>query len=180
MKIGYARTSTTNQNIKPQLELLDKAGCGTIFEEQISGKESDNRERLQSLLEFIRDGDVVVVTKLDRLARSTKDLLSIAAQITAKNAELEILNINLDTSTPTGKLMLTMLGAIAQFERELMIERQYDGIQLAKQEGKYKGRKPVDAGKLDQVRELVESQGVSIAKACKQIGIARATYYNHM
>ena len=175
MKIGYARVSTSDQNLAAQLEALSGAGCEKVYKEKMSGKTSE-REQLHEMLLFIRDGDYVVITKLDRLARSTRDLLYIAAQIEIKRANLEVLNINLDTKTPTGKLMLTMLGAVAEFERDIMLERQSEGIAIAKSEGKYKGRQPLADEKLQSVKELVDS-GVSVSKAVKEIGIARRTYY---
>lgn len=158
-----------------QLELLHKAGCQEIFKEKISGSHIV-RPELQKLLDYIRKGDTVTVTKLDRLARSTKDLLSIAEEIKKKGADLEVLNINLDTKSPTGQLMLTMLAAIAEFEKGIMLERQREGINVAKGDGKYKGRKPIEEIKLQQVQTLVKS-GISVSKAVSEVGIGRRTYY---
>lgn len=174
-KIGYCRVSTTDQNMATQLELLHKAGCDEIFKEKLSGSNID-RPELKKLLAYIRKGDTVTVTKLDRLARSTKDLLGIAEAIKKKGADFEVLNINLDTKSPTGQLMLTMLAAIAEFERGIMLERQREGIDIAKEEGKYKGRKPIEDTKLKQVQALIES-GKSISKAVSEVGIGRRTYY---
>ena len=128
------------------------------------------------MLNYIRKGDTVIVTKLDRLARSTKDLLSIAEEVKKKGADLEVLNIHLDTKSPTGQLMLTMLAAIAEFERAIMLERQREGIDIAKEEGRYKGRKPIEETKLQQVQTLIDG-GMSISKAVSQVGIGRRTYY---
>lgn len=175
MRIGYARVSTNHQNLEAQLEQLQKAGCEKIRQEQQSGK-NDNRPELKAILDWVGEGDTLVVCKLDRLARSTADLLSIAKQLQAKNAQLEILNINLDTSTPTGKLMLTMLGAIAEFEREIMLERQAEGIARAKSAGKYRGGKPIDQTKLEHAQRLIDS-GASVASAVKMAGISRSLYY---
>jgi DNA invertase Pin-like site-specific DNA recombinase len=174
-KIGYCRVSTNEQNMAAQLELLHKAGCREIFKEKLSGSDS-TRPELRKLLDYIRKGDTVTVTKLDRLARSTKDLLSIAEEIKKKAADFEVLNINLDTKSPTGQLMLTMLAAIAEFERVIMLERQREGIDVAKEDGKYKGRKPIGDTKLQQVQTLVEG-GVSVSKAVSEVGIGRRTYY---
>jgi DNA invertase Pin-like site-specific DNA recombinase len=174
-KIGYCRVSTTGQNMTAQLELLHKAGCQEIFKEKISGS-NIVRPELRKLLDYIRKGDTVTVTKLDRLARSTKDLLSIAEEIKKKGADLEVLNINLDTKSPTGQLMLTMLAAIAEFEKGIMLERQREGIDVAKEDGKYKGRKPIEETKLQQVQTLVEG-GISVSKAVSEVGIGRRTYY---
>jgi len=175
-KIGYCRVSTTNQNSTPQLDLLHNAGCEEIFQEQLSGKNS-KRPELRKMLDYIRKGDMVIVTKLDRLARSTNDLLNIAEEIKNKNADLKILNIHLDTKSPTGKLMLTMLGAIAEFEREIMLERQREGIIHAKKDGKYKGRKPIKNEIILELQSLIAS-GMSVTKAVSEVGIARRTYYN--
>jgi DNA invertase Pin-like site-specific DNA recombinase len=174
-KIGYCRVSTTEQNMTPQLELLHKAGCQEIFKEKLSGS-NIARPELRKLLDYIRKGDTVTVTKLDRLARSTKDLLSIAEEIKKKGAGLEVLNINLDTKSPTGQLMLTMLAAIAEFEKGIMLERQREGIDIAKEDGKYKGRKPIEETKLQQVQALVQG-GTSVSKAVSEVGIGRRTYY---
>src|SRR5664279_3884406 len=178
-KIGYCRVSTTEQNMTAQLGLLHKAGCQEIFKEKLSGS-NIARPELRKLLDYIRKGDTVTVTKLDRLARSTKDLLSIAEEIKKKGADFEVLNINLDTKSPTGQLMLTMLAqggaAIAEFEKGIMLQRQREGIDVAKEDGKYKGRKPIEETKLQQVQTLVEG-GISVSKAVSEVGIGRRTYY---
>jgi len=174
-KIGYCRVSTTEQNMTAQMELLHKAGCQEIFKEKLSGS-NVHRPELRKLLDYIRKGDTVTVTKLDRLARSTKDLLGIAEEIKKKGADFEVLNINLDTKSPTGQLMLTMLAAIAEFEKGIMLERQREGIDIAKEDGKYKGRKPIEETKLQQVQKLVEG-GISVSKAVSEVGIGRRTYY---
>lgn len=174
-KIGYCRVSTIEQNMTAQLELLHRAGCQEIFEEKISASHVD-RPELRKLLDYIRKGDTVIVTKLDRLARSTKDLLGLAEEIKKKGADFEVLNISLDTKSPTGQLMLTMLAAIAEFERGIMLERQREGIDIAKEEGRYKGRKPIERAKLQQIQILVNG-GMSISKAVSEVGVARRTYY---
>ena len=144
MLIGYARTSTLDQKagIEAQVRDLQVAGCERLFQEQVSSVDVANREQLALALDFIREGDALVVTKLDRLARSVAHLMTILEALKAKGASLRILSMGIDTSTPTGKLMLTLLGGVAEFEREIMLERQREGIAKAKAEGKYKGRKP--------------------------------------
>ncbi len=174
-KIGYARVSTSDQPIATQIQALNAVGCQHLYEDELSGKNT-KRPQLKALLDYIREGDTVVVTKLDRLARSTKDLLSIAEDIRKKGADLEVLNIQLDTTTSTGKLMLTLLGAIAEFERGIMLERQREGIAMAKANGKYKGRKPIAEEKVQQVQTLV-NDGMSVSQAVSKVGIARRTYY---
>lgn len=143
MIVGYARTSTVDQvaGFEAQVKELAAAGCEKVFQEQVSSVTV--RLQLQSALEFIREGDVFVVTKLDRLARSITDLMAILQALGRKGVAVRILNLDMDTQTPTGKLMLTVLGGVAQFEREMMIERQREGIAKAKSAGKYKGRKPI-------------------------------------
>ena len=160
MIVGYARTSTTEQvaGFEAQERDLRAAGVERVFAEQISSVAS--RAELDAAIDFIRAGDVFVVTKIDRLARSVADLCNIVKRIEAKGAALRILAINLDTATPTGKLMLNMLGSVAQFEREMMLERQREGIAKAKGEGKYKGRKPTARAKTDDIRRLA-SEGAT-------------------
>ncbi|HHQ4505016.1 TPA: recombinase family protein, partial [Aeromonas veronii] len=149
--VGYARVSTVGQSLDTQLQAL--AECSTIFQEKVSGAR-DDRPQLAQLLNFVREGDVVLVTKLDRLARNTRHLLEISEYLQSKQVALRILNLGINTSTPTGKLMLTMIGAIATFERELMLERQAEGIELAKQRGVYKGRKPTAMARGEEVLAL--------------------------
>jgi DNA invertase Pin-like site-specific DNA recombinase len=136
MIIGYARTSTLEQEagLDAQVRDLNAAGCERLFTEQISSVA--RREQLEAAIDFARDGDVIIVTKLDRLARSVIDLLNIKARLDDKGVELRILAMNFDSSTPTGKLVLNVFGAIAQFEREMMLERQKEGKKRMKQFGK--------------------------------------------
>lgn len=166
--VGYARVSTVGQSLDTQLQAL--AECSTIFQEKVSGAR-DDRPQLAQLLNFVREGDVVLVTKLDRLARNTRHLLEISEYLQSKRVALRILNLGINTSTPTGKLMLTMIGAIATFERELMLERQAEGIELAKQRGVYKGRKPTAMAKGNEVLALL-ARGLTKAETARQMGIS--------
>ena len=166
--VGYARVSTVGQSLDTQLQAL--AECSTIFQEKVSGAR-DDRPQLAQLLNFVREGDVVLVTKLDRLARNTRHLLEISEYLQSKRVALRILNLGINTSTPTGKLMLTMIGAIATFERELMLERQAEGIELAKQRGVYKGRKPTAMAKGNEVLALL-ARGLTKAETARQAGIS--------
>lgn len=151
MLIGYARTSTLEQiaSLATQREALKAAGCERVYEEQISSVAL--REALSDAMSFCREGDTLVVTKLDRLARSVKHLGEVIEELEAKKVGLRILNMSLDTSHATGKLMLNVLASVAQFERELMLERQREGIARAKELGRYKGRSPLPVEKKDQV-----------------------------
>ncbi len=176
MKIGYARTSTLDQQagFEVQLKQLIGVDCEKVFREQVSSV--GQREQLDAALDFVREGDTLVVTKLDRLARSTAHLLQIVEALTAKGANLKVLDLDLDTSTATGKLLFTMIGAIGEFERELMLERQREGIAKAKADGKYKGRKPTARAKADQVLALKDN-GVGATEIAKRLEIGRASVY---
>ncbi len=166
--VGYARVSTGGQSLEVQLRAL--AECNKVFQEKVSGA-SDDRPQLTLLLDYVKEGDVVMVTKLDRLARNTRHLLEISELLQHKQVALRILNLGIDTSTPTGKLMLTMIGAIATFERELMLERQAEGIELAKRRGVYKGRKPTAMAKGNEVLALI-AKGLPRAEIAKRTGIS--------
>jgi len=178
MLVGYARTSTLDQTagIEAQERDLLAHGCEKLFREQVSSVDVPERKQLAEVLEFIRAGDVLVVTKLDRLARSVRHLLDVLETITAKGATLRILGLGIDTGTPTGRLMLNMLGSIAEFERDIMLERQREGIAKAKAAGKYKGRKPTAQAKAAEVAELHKA-GVGATEIARQLGIGRASVY---
>lgn len=176
MKIGYARTSTTEQvaGLEAQKRDLEAAGCQEVFFEQVSSVQK--RNELEKLLRFIRKGDALTVTKLDRLARSIPDLVKIVETLESKEATLTILDMNLDTSSPTGKLLLNLVGSISQFEREIMLQRQREGISLARSQGKYRGRAPTARSKSDQVFDL-HGKGVPVATIAEQLNISRASTY---
>ena len=176
--VGYARASTLDQkaSIESQERDLKAAGCHKTFSESVSSVETEERHQLWAAMDYLRDDDVLVVTKLDRLARSTADLSRLVEQLHQKGAALRVLDINLDTSSSTGRLMLNLLGSIAQFEREIMLERQREGIERARRQGKYKGRKPTARQKADSVLELW-NQGVGATEIAKRLGIGRASVY---
>ena len=175
MLVGYARVSTVGQKLDVQLDQLKGAGVEKLFQEKISGAKAD-RAQLLALLDFVREGDTVIVTKLDRIARSTKDLLQIVERLEEKGVRFQVLNINLDTATPTGKLMLTMLGAIATFEREMMLERQAEGMTRAKAEGRIKGRPATARSKGVTVVELAK-QGLKRTEIAATCQISLASVY---
>jgi len=176
MIVGYARTSTIDQSagFEAQLKELAAAGCEKTYQEQVSSVVA--RKQLQAAMEYVREGDIFVVAKLDRLARSVPDLMTILQALERKRVGVRILNLGMDTQTPTGKLMLTVLGAIAQFEREMMLERQREGIAKAKSEGRYKGRKPIEAERRNSVLKLA-AEGATRAVIATKLGIGEATVY---
>lgn len=179
MLIGYARTSTVEQDagLEAQERDLRAASCEKVFLEKVSS--ISHRDRLEAALDFVREGDTFVACKPDRLARSTADLLRIVDRLDRKQVGLVILSMGgqrLDTRSPTGKLMLTMLAAIAEFERGLMLERQREGIAKAKADGKYKGRAPTARKRAGEVLRL-KAEGISPAVIAKQLRIGRASVY---
>jgi len=178
MKIGYARTSTVDQvaGFEAQEKALWDVGCDRIFREQVSA--TGKRPELEAALDYVREGDTLVVTKLDRLARSIQHLMDIIGALQRKKVSLRILTGGeaMDTGTATGRLMVQVIGAIAEFERAMMLERQRDGIAAAKAAGKYKGRKPTARAQADQVRELA-AQGLSKVEIAKRLGMHRASVY---
>lgn len=179
MIVGYARTSTTDQKagLEAQLRDLHAAGCEEIYQEEVSSVDTVNREKLAEVMRFVRKGDVLVVSKLDRLARSVSHLNDLVKEIEGKGASLRILDMAIDTATPNGRLMLNLLGSIAQFEREIMLERQREGIAKAKAEGKYKGRKPTARAQASQVLHLLKEEGLPAADVATRLGISRASVY---
>jgi len=179
MLIGYARTSTVDQQagFEAQLVELNTYGCERTYQEQVSAVAT--RTQLEAAIDILREGDKLVVTKLDRLARSVSHMGELLEQIEAKGAGLVILsmgNERVDTSTATGKLILNMMVSVAQFEREMMKERQVEGIKRAQAEGKYKGRVPKAMQQADKVKALVAA-GVDRVEIQEQLGMSKASYY---
>ena len=174
--IGYARTSTADQvaGLEAQESELADAGCDKVFSERVSSVAA--RAQLEAAIDYAREDDVFVVTKLDRLARSVAGLLDIAQRLEDKQVSLRILNMGIDTSTPTGKLMLNLLGSIAQFEREIMLERQREGIAKAKREGKYTGRQPTAFRKRSEILKL-KAEGIGALEIAAQLNIGKSSVY---
>lgn len=173
--IGYARVSSSGQSLEVQRDQLLAAGCTRIFEEKRSGLSQDGREQLALALDYVWDGDVLIVTRLDRLARSITDLRQIVDRLRAKEVGFRALQQgDLDTSTSNGRLMLNMLGAFAEFEADLRRERQREGIDKAKANGIYKGRKPTVP--VDEVRKL-KAEGMAPTEIAKRLNVGRASVY---
>lgn len=177
MKIGYARVSTKDQNLDLQINALTHAGCDIIFEENVSGASKDNRPELHKALAVLKPGDVLVIYKLDRLSRSLVDLHSISKQINEKSADLLCTCDNIDTSTSAGKLYFSIMGAIAEFERDLIKDRTRAGLEAARKSGKKLGPKQKSDPK--SIKTLVNS-GIEKSEVCKQLKISRATLYRAM
>ena len=175
MKIGYIRVSTEEQNTARQeydLKDVDK-----IFMEKLSGKDM-NRPQLKAMMDFVREGDVVVVESYSRLARNTKDLLSIIEQLESKGVKFISLKENIDTNTPAGRLMITLFAGLAQFEREQTLERQHAGILIAKSKGVYKGRKPIKLPEnYNEVMMLWRSKSITARKAMTMLNMNPTTFY---
>ncbi|MBQ8496873.1 MAG: recombinase family protein [Clostridia bacterium] len=176
MKIAYVRVSTAEQNEARQIEALEKHGIEKWFTEKVSAKDT-NRPKLQEVLNFVREGDTIYIHDFSRLARSTKDLLEIVEILNDKKVHLVSNKENIDTSTPTGKLMLTMIGAIAEFERQNLLERQREGIEIAKREHKFKGRKPVhiDEFLFEQLLQEYQNRKINKVKFAEKLGVSRPT-----
>ena len=177
MKVGYARVSTIEQNEERQIISLQEADCEKIFLDKCSGKNKE-RPRFQEMMNFCRDGDILLVSEFSRLARSTRDLLSILEELQQKNVQVISLKENLDTNTPQGKLMLTVFAGIAEFERTLMLQRQREGIAIAKAKGKYKGKsqKPRPEN-WEELKNKYMSRQIQLAKIAKMCKVSRPTVY---
>lgn len=191
MKIGYARVSTKEQNLTLQLDALKKEGCKKVFEEKISGAKAD-RPELRKMIDQLREGDVIITWKLDRLGRSLRDLVNLVNEIQDKGAGLKSLNDFIDTTTPQGKLTFHLFASLAEFERDIIRERTKAGLEAARARGR-KGGRPKGLSKEAQnkamVAETLYKQGralgdgrkeMSITEICKHLGIARSTFYKYL
>ena len=179
MRIGYARVSTKEQNLDRQLDQLATAGVDRIFSDKISGAK-ESRPELDKLLSTLREGDTVVVCSYDRLARSSKQLFDLAERFSESGVSLVSLKEGTDTSTPQGRFFFAMCAAMAQFERELIRERQAEGIAAAKARGRKFGRPATDAGKMDTAIRLYQNGGLSVAEICGRTGVSRAPLYREI
>ena len=179
MKVGYSRVSTVEQNEARQLEKLKELGCEKIYIDKCSGKNT-NRPEFNKMIDYVREGDTVYVTEWSRLSRSTMDLLTTLNRLEEKGVVVKSVKENFDTSTPQGKLILTVFAAISQFEREIILQRQAEGINIAKQNRKYKGRQPnkYEPELLNQVISGLADKSLTVTKAAEILGVTRATVYN--
>lgn len=184
MRVGYVRVSSLDQNPDRQIEDLKSQGVEKLFIDQVSGKDVDRAE-LQKMLSFVREGDELYVHSLDRLARNLADLLTLVQELTGRGVSVHFLGEKLDfdagkDASPTSKLMLSMIGAFAEFERSMIRRRQAEGIALAKERGAYKGRKrSVTDEQIDKVRSLIDL-GVPMTVAAQKVGISRTTAYKYL
>ena len=181
MRVFYVRCSTIEQNEARQLKMAEEQNAEKVFVDKASGKNTD-RAAFKEMMAFVRAGDTVVVESISRIARNTRDLLSIVSELTEKGVEFVSLKENIDTTTPQGRFMLTVFGALAELERDNILERQREGIEIAKSEGKYKGRKPIDYNEA-QMKALCKKwrEGeITATAAMKELGLKPNTFYRRV
>ena len=176
MKIGYVRVSTKEQNTARQEEIMKSLEVDKMYIDKMSGKDTD-RPDLQKMMNFVREGDIVIVESISRFARNTRDLLELIEQLNRKGVQFISQKEHIDTDTLTGKFMLTVFGAVAELERENIRQRQREGIEIAKTEGKYKGRKRKQLDDFEEVYQQWKSGKITATSASKQLEISRSTFY---
>ena len=179
MKIGYVRVSTEDQNTARQEVLMEELGVDEIYIDRCSGKNTD-RPQLKKLLSFVRKGDAVIVESISRFARNTRDLLELVETLSAKEVTFISRKEAIDTQTPTGKFMLTVFGAVAELEREYILQRQKEGIAIAKAEGKYTGRKPICHPEFEKVIRQMKRGEITATQAMKRLGMSKSTFYRKL
>ena len=181
MKVGYIRCSTEEQNEARQVRMMEEQGTEQNFIDKASGKNTD-RPEFHKMMAFVRSGDTVIVESISRIARNTRDLLAIVAELTGKGVEFVSIKESIDTTTPQGRFMLTVFGALAELERENILERQREGIAIAKEQGKYRGRKPqdVDPEKLREVCARWRAGDITATAAMKELGMKPNTFYRRV
>ena len=176
MKIGYVRVSTKEQNTARQEELMKSLDVDKVYIEKMSGRNTE-RPFLQEMMNFVREGDSVVVESISRFARNTKDLLELTEELNNKHVQFISQKENIDTNTPAGKFMLTIFGAVAELEREYIRQRQKEGIEIAKEQGKYKGRPAKQLDTFDEIYQQWKSGNITATFASMQLNISRSTFY---
>ena len=176
MKIGYIRVSTQEQNTIRQEALMEALGVDEVYIDRMSGKDT-NRPELQKMMEYVRRGDTVIVESISRFARNTRDLLELVERLTTKGVEFVSKKEAIDTTTPTGKFMLTVFGAVAELEREYILQRQREGIAIAREQGRYKGRKSLDIPEFEQVVKSWRSGRITAVEAMRTLHMSKTTFY---
>lgn len=179
LKIGYIRVSTVEQNIARQKVIMKKLDVEKIFIDKISGKNKE-RPMLKEMMDFVRSGDIVVVESISRFARNTRDLLELVDQLVAKGVQFVSMKERIDTSTPSGKFMLTVFGAVAQLERDYILQRQKEGIAIAKVNGKYQGRKKIRNDRFDEIYEKWKNNEMTAVQAMKLLNYSKTTFYRRV
>ena len=179
MKIGYIRISTTDQNTARQEVLMQELGVEQVFIDRMSGKSMD-RPELQRMMSFVREGDTVIVESISRFARNTRDLLELVERLREKNVEFVSKKEAIDTTTPSGKFMLTIFGAVAELEREYILQRQREGIAIAKTQGKYTGRPPKVVPEFDKITALWRKGEISAVEAMGRLNMTKTTFYRRV
>lgn len=180
MKIGYVRVSTQEQNIARQENLMQELGVDMVFIDKMSGKSAD-RPELKRMMTYVRQGDTVIVESISRFARNTKDLLGLVEQLSQKQVEFVSKKEAIDTTTPTGKFMLTVFGAVAELEREYILQRQREGIEIAKTQGKYKGRKTMPLpDNYERVVQQWRNGEITARKAMQLLNMSASTFYRRV
>ncbi len=178
--LGYARVSTIHQDPQLQLDALDAAGCYRTWTDHVSGTRQ-RRPQLDELLDHIREGDTLVVWRLDRLGRTTRHLLELVADLETKGIGFRSLHESIDTTSASGRLVFAVFAALAEFERDLLVERTQAGLAAARAQGRTGGRPPkMTSTKLDAARHLIDDEGATITEAAQAIGVSRATLYRHL
>lgn len=177
MKIGYIRVSTQEQNTIRQEVLMQELGVDEVYIDRMSGKNTTNRPELQRMMEYVRRGDTVIVESISRFARNTRDLLELVEHLTAKGVEFVSKKEAIDTTTPTGKFMLTIFGAVAELEREYILQRQREGIAIAKEQGKYTGRKARQLPDFDRVVAQWQRGEITAVEAMRMLKISKTSFY---
>ena len=176
MKIGYIRVSTQEQNTIRQEVMMEQLGVEELYIDKASGKNTD-RPELKKMMAYVRRGDTVIVESISRFARNTRDLLNLMEQLSAKGVEFVSKKEAIDTTTPTGKFMLTVFGAVAELEREYILQRQREGIEIAKQQGRYKGRKPLSLPGFQEMVIRWRRGELTAAEASRRLGMSKASFY---
>lgn len=179
MLIGYTRVSTPEQNLDRQTELMKQLGVEKVYIDKASGKDT-NRPELQKMMKFVRSGDTVVVESLSRFGRNTRDLLTLVEELTEKEVEFVSQKEAINTTTPSGRFVLTVFAAMAELEREYILQRQKEGIKIAKEQGRYTGRKRLELDDFNEVFEKWEQKKITAVEAINMLGISKSTFYRRV